>query len=90
MEKETVGVLYKSTEVQEKQLLLDILDNFKDSFNKKKADGFSGSFHFSIRCDGTDVEFTIRIHDSEFQILPDFKDTNPYPLRIFTSTPLSI
>jgi len=77
MQKETIGALYKSTEISEKELLLDILENFKAGFNKPKAKDFTGSFQFCILCDGKDTEFTIQVSDSGFRIIHDHTDINP-------------
>lgn len=78
MEKETIGAYYKSTELCEKDLLKDILSSFADSFHKQKANGFSASFHFNVVCDGDETEFTIQVKSSDFKIIPDYIDTNPY------------
>jgi multimeric flavodoxin WrbA/putative sterol carrier protein len=77
MQKETIGALYKSTDISEKALLLDILENFNVSFNKQKAKGFSCSFLFIIACDGKDTEFSILVSGSNFSIIYDDTDTNP-------------
>lgn len=78
MKSETIGALYRNTDISEKELLLDILTNFGDSFNKEKAKKFQGSFHFLVLCDETYEEFTIRVNDQQFQILHDYRDTHPY------------
>jgi putative sterol carrier protein/putative NADPH-quinone reductase len=77
MQKETIGALYKSTEISEKALLLEILESFNAGFNKQKAKDFTGSFQFIITCDGTDVLFTIQVSDSDFRIIHDLVDINP-------------
>lgn len=84
MEKETIGALYKSTEIGEKKLLFEILENFNDSFNSKKAKGFKGSFHFIILCKEETAEFTIQVHNNQFRILHDYMDTAPY-LKVMCS-----
>ena len=78
MKTETIGALYRNTDISEKELLLDILNNFGDSFNKEKSKNFHGSFHFLVLCEGTYEEFTIRVNDQQFQILQDYRDTHPY------------
>jgi multimeric flavodoxin WrbA/putative sterol carrier protein len=78
MEKEIIGALYKSTELNEKQLLLDILDNFSDSFHKEKSKGLNVSFLFRVKCNVEYVEFNIHVKQSEFKIIHDYSDTNPY------------
>ena len=78
MQKETIGALYKSTEISEKSLLLEILESFNVGFNKQKAKDFRGSFQFIIICDGSDVLFTIQVSDSDFRIIHDSMDTNPF------------
>lgn len=77
MQKEIIGALYKSTDISEKALLMDILENFNASFDKRKAKGFSGSFHFIITCDAKDIEFSILVSDSNFRIIYDVTDINP-------------
>ena len=77
MQTETIGALYKSTEISEKTLLLEILESFNAGFNKQKAKNFTGSFQFIITCDGTDVLFTIQVSDSSFRIIHDPVDTKP-------------
>lgn len=81
IKRETIGALYKSAEISEKKLLVDVLDNFQDSFDKTKAQNFNGSFLFLIQCDNTITEFTIQINKQNFNILYDYRDANPY-LRI--------
>lgn len=78
MENESIGALYKSTDISEKELLLDILDNFNNSFNIQKAKGFKGSFQFMIICEGKEVAFTILISDSTFRIIHDSMDNKPF------------
>ena len=78
MEKETIGALYKSTELSEKNLLNDILSTISDSFHKQKAKDFSGSFHFTLECDGEETEFSIQVNNSDLKIIPDYADSNPY------------
>ena len=78
MKNETIGALYQKTDISEKDLLLDILENFSDSFNTEKARNFNGSFHFLVLCDGNYEEFTIQVKDQDFQVIHDYRDTNPY------------
>jgi len=78
MENESIGALYKNTDISEKELLLDILDNFRNSFNIQKASGFKGSFQFMIMCDGKEAVFTIKVYDSVFEIIHNILDNNPF------------
>jgi hypothetical protein len=44
MKTETIGALYRNTDISEKELLLDILNNFGDSFNKENQRIFTARF----------------------------------------------
>ena len=78
MSKETLGALYKNTEVSEKELLLDILENLIDSFDKEKANNFTGTFKFLIECDGKENDFSIEIKNHEIDIVQNSNCQNPY------------
>jgi multimeric flavodoxin WrbA len=69
--KHTIGARYKSAKESEKQLLYDILENFTDSFNPAKANGFTGSFNFSITCNHKPENFTIEVNNNSFKLLSE-------------------
>jgi multimeric flavodoxin WrbA len=78
MEKNTIGALYKSTEIIEKKLLLDILENFGDNFNEKKAKGFNGIFQLSILCDGQIQNHLVIVDKSGLTLKNDMVCENPF------------
>jgi multimeric flavodoxin WrbA len=76
--KHVIGARFKTTLESERELLYDILENFADTYNPKKAKSFSGDFNFSIVCENKPENFSIKVNNGTFEILPQAFSKNPY------------